>query len=73
MALAFCAATGLRPAEVAVVGDSAHDLAMARAAGVGLAVAVTSGVAGREVLAGRADLVLGSIAELETALARAPS
>jgi phosphoglycolate phosphatase len=64
MALAFCAAAGLEPGEVAVVGDAVHDLAMGRAAGVGLTVGVLSGTSTREDLAGLADLILGSIAEL---------
>ncbi len=68
MALAFCAATGLSPGEIAVVGDSVHDLAMARAAGAKLAVGVLTGVSSREVLAAHADLVVGSVGELEAAL-----
>ena len=67
----FCRATGLVPQQVVVVGDSLHDLAMARAAGAGMAVAVLSGVAGREHLAGAADHVIGGIAELESLLDRA--
>ncbi len=37
MVHAFCAATGLDPREVALVGDAVHDLKTARAAGCGLA------------------------------------
>ena len=48
---AFCAAVGLEPRQVAVVGDSVVDLGMARAAGAGLAVGVLSGVSAREYLA----------------------
>ena len=62
---AFCAATGLRPAEVAVVGDAESDLEMARAAGAGLAVGVLTGVARREALAPIADQVIATIADLE--------
>jgi len=69
MVTAFCAAVGLAPREVAVVGDSAHDLAMARAAGTGLAIAVLTGVAGHARLAPFADLLIPSIADLEAALA----
>ncbi|MFQ5784325.1 MAG: HAD family hydrolase [Alphaproteobacteria bacterium] len=65
---AFCAATDLRPAEVAVVGDAVKDIELARAANAGLAVSVLTGVTGRERLAARADHVLSSIAELETVL-----
>jgi len=69
MVRAFCAATGLAPAAVAVIGDTAHDLDMARAAGAGLAVAVLGGVGDREQLAPRADRVIASVAEVEAALA----
>lgn len=64
MALAFCAATGLLPEDVAVIGDAAHDLAMGRAAGLGLNVGVLSGTSGREDLAGLADVVLRDVTEL---------
>lgn len=66
----FCAATGLRPSEVVVVGDSMHDLSMAKAAGAGLAIAVLSGVAGHEHLHAAADHVIQGIGELEALLAR---
>jgi phosphoglycolate phosphatase len=68
MALGFCAALGLAPAEVAVVGDNLADLAMARAAGAGLAIAVLTGGCPAAALQARADLVLSSIAQLEAAL-----
>lgn len=64
MVLAFCAALGLAPAEVAVVGDAVHDLAMGRAAGAGLTVGVLSGTSGREDLVGLADVLVESIATL---------
>ncbi len=64
----FCRATELKAEQVAVVGDSPHDLDMARAAGAGLAVGVLTGVSPRELLLQHADLVLDSIADLETAL-----
>jgi phosphoglycolate phosphatase len=64
MAFAFCAAMELAREEVAVVGDAVHDLAMGRAAGVGLNVGVLSGTSGREDLAGLADVIVSSIAEL---------
>jgi phosphoglycolate phosphatase len=66
----FCAAVGVAPAEVAVVGDNLADLAMARAAGAGLAVAVLTGGCPPAALEAAADLVLASIAELEDGLAR---
>ena len=61
--LAFSAAFDLAPATVAMVGDSLHDMAAARAAGM-RAVGVLSGPATRADLAGAADVVLGTIAEL---------
>ena len=70
---AFCAAVGLEPRQVAVVGDSVVDLGMARAAGAGLAVGVLSGVSAREYLAPLADHVLDDIATLETVLGLADS
>jgi len=64
----YCRTVGLAAKSIAVVGDSPHDLDMARSAGAGLAIGVLTGVSPREVLALHADLVLESIAELETAL-----
>jgi len=64
MALAFCRAVGLEPGEIAVVGDAAHDLAMGRAARVGLTVGVLSGTGTAEQLQPLADLLVGSINDL---------
>jgi phosphoglycolate phosphatase len=64
MALAFCEAVGLAPAEAAVVGDAVHDLAMGRAAGAGLSIGVLSGTSGRHDLEGYADLILDSINDM---------
>jgi phosphoglycolate phosphatase len=61
--LAFARAAGLDPGACAMVGDSLHDLAAARAAGMA-GVAVLTGIAGRDTLAPAADAVLGSVAEL---------
>jgi phosphoglycolate phosphatase len=58
MVLGFCAAVGVRPPEVAVVGDNLADLAMARAAGDGLAIAVLTGGCPAAALEAEADLVL---------------
>lgn len=66
MVLAFADAAGLRAREIAVVGDAVHDLAMGRAAGVGLTVAVLSGTSGPDAFEGLADLVLGSVNDLVT-------
>jgi len=61
---AFCDLTGLKPAEVAMVGDNRHDLERARAGGCGLAVGVLSGTGTRESLAEIADVILDSVADL---------
>jgi phosphoglycolate phosphatase len=61
---AFCDLTGLKPSQVAMVGDNRHDLEMARAGGAGLAVGVLSGTGTRETLTPLADVVLDSIADL---------
>lgn len=68
MVLAFCAATGLAPAQVAMVGDNRHDMEMARAAGAGLRIAVLSGTGTRETLKPLADLCLDSVADLPALL-----
>lgn len=56
----FCKATGLEPAEVAMVGDSTHDLMSGRAAGM-TTIAVLTGMAEAEELAPFADVVLPDI------------
>lgn len=64
MVLAFCEAGRLEPREVIVVGDNTHDLEMARSAGVGMAIGVTSGNSRADDLAGLADVVLATIRDL---------
>ncbi len=66
--LSFCSAVGLRPAEVGVIGDNAHDLTMGRAAGAGLLVGVLTGTGGEGDLAPHAHKVLPSIADLPAIL-----
>jgi phosphoglycolate phosphatase len=61
---AFAAAIGATPAEVVVIGDNLHDIAMARAAGAGAALGVLTGNSSREHLAAHADAVLESIRDL---------
>lgn len=61
--IAFTKAHGLVPSEVAMVGDSTHDLHAGRAAGM-KTVAVLTGIAKAETLAPHADVVLSSIAGL---------
>lgn len=68
MVLAFASAIGAQPHEVALIGDSTHDLHAARAAGAS-AIAVLTGLAPREVLAPHADHVVDSIADLPAYLA----
>jgi len=65
--LRLCERLGVAPARTAVVGDSPADLRMGRAAGVGRAIAVLTGVGDRATLAPLADLVLPSIADLAPA------
>ncbi|MBX3578501.1 MAG: HAD family hydrolase [Rhizobiaceae bacterium] len=61
---AFSDLTGLKPAELMMIGDNRHDLEMGRAAGVGRTVGVLSGTGTRETLAPLADAVLESVADL---------
>jgi phosphoglycolate phosphatase len=63
MLLAFCEMIGLEPSEVVMVGDSAHDMIAARAAGMHR-VAVLTGVAQRAQLEPLAQAVLPSVAGL---------
>ncbi len=68
MVRAFCTATNLEPAQVAVVGDSLHDLEMGRRAGAGLLVGVLTGTSERTHLEPHADHVFDSIADLKVLL-----
>lgn len=58
---AFCAQTGLEPAQCAMVGDSLHDLHAGRAAGM-TTIGVLTGPAPADELAPMADVVLPDIA-----------
>ena len=64
MVHAFAAASGIPTDEITVVGDNAHDLKMARSAGAGLVVGVTSGNSAAADLEPLADAVLPSVREL---------
>lgn len=66
----FCARTGLQPAEVAMVGDTVADMAMARAGAAGLAIGVLTGASKADSLGPLADHVIDSIAGLEALLDR---
>lgn len=68
MALAFCAASGLAPADIAVVGDNMHDLEMGRGAGAGLLVGVLTGTSREVDLAPLADHVIADITLLPALL-----
>jgi phosphoglycolate phosphatase len=61
--LAFAAAAGVAPGEIAVIGDSPHDLIAARAAGA-VAVGVLSGPNEKAALEPHADVLLPSIVKL---------
>ncbi|MCP8939286.1 HAD family hydrolase [Alsobacter sp. SYSU M60028] len=63
MVLGFARAIGASPAEVALIGDSTHDLHAARAAGA-VSIAVLTGPAPRDELEPHADYVVESIAQL---------
>ncbi|WP_425088314.1 HAD family hydrolase [Stappia sp.] len=61
--LAFARHTGLDPAEIAMVGDSLHDMHAARDAGM-IRIAVTTGAVTRADLEPEADLVLDEMRDL---------
>lgn len=61
--LAFARAVGVRPAQVVMVGDSAHDLMAGRRAGM-RTVGVLTGIADHADLAPLADVVLPDIGHL---------
>ena len=69
MALGFCAATGLRPEEIAVIGDSTHDLKLARSVKAGLAIGVLTGASSADDLQPFADHVIPNITFLADLLA----
>ena len=64
MALAFCAACGLMPNEICVIGDNRHDLDMGRSAGAAMVVGVLTGTSSAADFAGHADRVYPGIAEM---------
>lgn len=66
MVEAFARHVNLRPQTVAVVGDSPHDMEMARAGGAGRIIGVLTGVSSREILLSHgADTVIDSIVDLD--------
>ncbi|MGV3550795.1 HAD family hydrolase [Rhizobium sp.] len=66
----FARDCGLAHSEIAMVGDNAHDMHMARNAKAGLAVGVLTGTGTEMTLSAIADHVLGSIEDLEGLLDR---
>jgi phosphoglycolate phosphatase len=68
MVLAFCAACGLQPRVVAMIGDTPADLEMARRAGCGLIVGVLTGGAAAPLLAQLAHHVLDDVMAIESLL-----
>jgi phosphoglycolate phosphatase len=65
MVLAFCEASGLSPRQVAVVGDSNHDMIMGRLAGAGLKIGVLTGSGTKHSLSETADFIIRDISCLE--------
>mmetsp|Transcript_34486 Transcript_34486/g.47786 ORF Transcript_34486/g.47786 Transcript_34486/m.47786 type:complete len:329 (-) Transcript_34486:159-1145(-) len=65
MVQGFCSTVGISTNEVAVVGDSVHDLEMGKRAGAGLLVGVLTGTATAQDLEPHAHVVLSSIMELK--------
>ena len=66
--LGFCNSVGLNPNQIAMVGDSTHDLNAGRNAGVGLNIGVLSGPATINQLSTLADEVLDDILSLHKIL-----
>ena len=64
----FAAKMGLKPSEIAMVGDNSHDMEEARNGGAGLAVAVLTGNAAHDEIAHLADHTIASIVELPALL-----
>ncbi|MCC6454529.1 MAG: HAD family hydrolase [Caldilineaceae bacterium] len=62
---AACETTGVDLAHTVMVGDSTTDMLMGQRAGVGLCVAVLTGMMDAAVLAPHADVVLQSVGEIQ--------
>lgn len=65
MIFAFCIVNKVTPEQVMMVGDTDRDMAMARAAGAGLAVGVLTGASPRDVLFPICDYVLEDVLAIE--------
>jgi phosphoglycolate phosphatase len=64
--LHLCRLLGVQPGAAAMIGDSASDGAMGRAAGAGLVIGVLSGVGSQAELAPHTDAIIPSIDALVT-------
>lgn len=65
MARAFARRCNISPHQLAVVGDSVHDMAMGRAAEAGLVIGFTGGGGVRALLAPAADHIIERLEDLE--------
>jgi phosphoglycolate phosphatase len=65
LVLEFCKRTNLLPEEVMIVGDSIKDILMARSAGVGLSVAIESGVTSKKEFGSLANHIISSFEEIK--------
>ncbi|HHV98406.1 MAG TPA: HAD family hydrolase [Clostridiaceae bacterium] len=61
---AFCEKCGLKPEEVAVIGDTPSDMMFAKNSGAGLAVGVLCGVGSRKNLEELADIICPSTMDI---------
>ena len=68
LVLAFAAQCGLGTDEIAVVGDTPHDMEMARNAGAGLAIGVLTGSGNVSALAPLAHHVIADLGALAALL-----
>ena len=66
----FAELTGLRPDEIAMVGDNSHDMEEALNGGAGMAIGVLTGNAAHDDIAHLADHVLSSVADIPKLLKR---
>lgn len=66
----FARHCGLAHSEIAMVGDNAHDMHMARNAGAGLAIGVLTGTGSEVMLSSIADHVVAGIEDLEMLIDR---
>ena len=64
LALEACRLLGVKPSEVAVIGDTVADMQMGKSAGAACCIGVASGVTDPETLALEADIVLESAAKM---------